>query len=119
MAIVLVVATILLAIVLYKLLGKNEKTYAYTHTMTITYRIDGTEQIQKMNENGIVFITGKKVLIDGNPYVYQSSDRRKIQARLNREGKRVKTIVLFLTNGGEKYYYVDQINNIKDVVRRP
>ncbi|HRO42745.1 MAG TPA: hypothetical protein PL009_07905 [Flavipsychrobacter sp.] len=117
MTVVFIIATVILCVLLYKMLGQGEKTYAYTRTMTISYRADGSEQISRMDESGIVFVAPKTITIDGSAYVYKSSDRKKIQARLNYEGGHLKSINLALPNGGEKFYYVDKINSVKDVMR--
>jgi hypothetical protein len=117
MSIVFIIAIIILGVLLYKMLGQSEKTYAYTRTMTITYRPDGTEQLTNVDESGIIFISGRKVTIDGEAFVYKSADRKKIQARLNYEGGSLKSINLLMPNGGEKFYYVDKINSVKDVMR--
>jgi hypothetical protein len=117
MTIVFIVATLVLAVLLYKMLGQSEKTYAYTRTMTVSYRPDGTEQITRIEESGIVFVSPKTITIDGEPYIHKSSDRKKIQARLNYEGGHLKSIQLAQPNGGEKFYYVDRINSVKDVMR--
>ena len=117
MSIVFIIAILILGVLLYKMLGSTEKTYAYTRTVTITYRADGTEQLNKQEESGIVFISGKKVTIDGETFFHKSSDRKKIQARLNYEGSILKSIHLALPNGGEKFYYVDKISSVKDVMR--
>ncbi len=116
MTIVFIIAIIVLGILLYKMLGQGEKTYAYIRTMTITFKPDGTEQITRLEESGIVFVTGKTVTIDGEPYIHKSSDRKKIQARLNYDGSQLKSINLLLPNGGEKFFYVDKIASVKDVM---
>ena len=118
MTIVFIIAVVILGVVLYKMLSQPEKTYAYTRTMTITYKPDGTEQISRMDESGIIFIARKTVTIDGEPYIYKSSDRKRIQVRLNHDGGTLKSINLSLPNEGEKFYYVDRINSVKDIVRR-
>ncbi len=117
MNIVFIIAIVVLGVLLYKMLSQSEKTYAYTRTMTITYKPDGTEQLSSLEESGIIFISGKTATIDGEPFVYKSSDRKKIQARLNYDGGTLKSINLSLPNGGEKFYYVDKINSVKDIVR--
>lgn len=117
MTIVFIIAIIILGVLLYKMLGQSEKTYAYTRTMTISYKLDGTEQLTRLDESGIIFISGKTVTIDGEPHTYKSHDRKKIQARLNYDGNTLKSINLSLPNGGEKFYYVDKINSVKDIVR--
>jgi len=117
MPVIFIVAIIILGVLLYKMLGQSEKTYAYTRTMTISYRPDGTEQINRLEESGIVFVSGKTITIDGEPYIYKSSDRKKIQARLSYESGTLKSINLILPNGGEKFFYVDKINSVKDVMR--
>lgn len=117
MTVVFIIAIVVLAVLLYKMLGQGEKTYAYTRTMTITYKPDGTEQISRIDESGIVFVSPKTITIDGQPYVHKSTDRRKIQARLNYEGGNLKSIQLALPNGGEKFFYVDKISSVKDVMR--
>jgi hypothetical protein len=118
MSFVFIIAIIILGVVLYKLLSQSEKTYAYTRTMTITYKPDGTEQLNRIEESGIIFIARRTVTIDGEPYLYKSADRKKIQARLNYDGGTLKSISLSLANEGEKFYYVDKINSVKDIVRR-
>lgn len=118
MGIVFVIAIAVLGVILYKMLSQSEKTYAYTRTMTITYRPDGTEQLSRNDESGIVFIAKTTVTIDGEPYIFKASDRKKIQARLNYDGGTLKSINLTLPGGGEKFYYVDKINNVKDIARR-
>ena len=118
MSFVFIIAIVILGVVLYKLLSPSEKTYAYTRTMIITYKPDGTEQLNRIEESGIIFIAGKTVTIDGEPYIYKSADRKKIQARLNYDGGTLKSINLSLPNEGEKFYYVDKINSVKDIVRR-
>lgn len=118
MSYVFIVAIIVLGILLYKMLGQSEKTYAYTRTMTVTYRPDGSEQITRIDESGIVFIAEKEITIDGNQYIYKSHDKKKIKARLNYEGKVLKSITLSLSSGGQKFYYVDKIKSVNDIVRR-
>jgi hypothetical protein len=117
MSIVFVLGIIILAVVLFKMLSQSERTYAYTSTMTITYKPDGTEQLSRLQESGIVFISNKIITIDGQPFVYKSSDKRKIQARLNYDGGTLKSINLSLGDGGEKFYYVDRISSVKEVMR--
>lgn len=113
-----VIVIAILGIVLYKMLGNSEKTYAYARTMIIRYRPDGTEQIESFEESGIVFIGKNTVTIDGQPFVYKSSDRKKIQARLRYEGGVLKSIHIKQPNGGEKLYYVDKITDLKSLPRR-
>ena len=117
MTIVFIIAIGVLAAVLYKMLSTSEKTYAYTRSMTITYKPDGTEQLLRQEESGIIFITRKTVTIDGESYIYKSSERRKIQARLNYDGGTLKSINLSLPGKGEKFYYVDKINSVNDLVQ--
>jgi hypothetical protein len=117
MTFIFIIAIVILGVVLYKLLSQSEKTYAYTSTMTITYKPDGTEQLSKLEESGIIFIARKTVTIDGEPYFYKSSDRKKVQARLNYDGGTLKSISLSLPDEGEKFYYVDKISSVKDIVR--
>lgn len=117
MIIIFIVAIVVLGVLLYKMLGQSEKTYAYTRTMTISYKPDGSEQINRLEESGIVFVSSKTIVIDGEHFIYKSSDRKKIQARLNYEGGHLKSINLSLPNGGEKFFYVDRINSVKDVMR--
>ena len=69
MTIVFIIAIIILGVLLYKMLSPGEKTYAYTRTMTITYRPDGTEQLSRQEESGIIFISGK-TWTPNNLYVY-------------------------------------------------
>lgn len=118
MGIVFVIAIAILGVILYKMLGSSEKTYAYSRTMVITYRADGSEQLTRSEENGIIFLTKKNVTIDGTVYLYKSPDRKKIQARLNYDGGHLKSITLAMRGGGEKFYYVDRINSVKDIQRR-
>jgi hypothetical protein len=118
MSIIFIIAIIVLGILLYKMLSQSEKTYAYTKTMTITYKPDGTEQLLPVDESGIIFVAKRTVTIDGEPYIYKSSDKRKVQARLNYDGATLKSINLSLPDTGEKFYYVDKITNVKDLIRR-
>lgn len=116
MTYVFIAAIIVLCILLYKMLSQGEKTYAYTRTMTITYRADGSEQTSQIDESGIIFVSSNAITIDGEQYLYKSSDKKKIQARLNYEGPHLKSINLALPRGGEKLYYVEKINSMKDVM---
>jgi len=118
MGIVFIIAIAVLGVVLYKMLGASEKTYAYSRTMVIKYGADGTEQLTRSEENGIIFLTKKNVTIDGTAYLYKSNDRKKVQARLNYDGGHLKSITLAIRGGGEKFYYVDRINSVKDLPRR-
>jgi hypothetical protein len=117
MSIVFILGIIILAAVLFKMLSQSERTYAYTSTMTITYKADGTEQLSRVDESGIIFIARNTITIDGQPYIFKSSDKRKIQARLNYDGGNLKSINLSLPDGGEKFFYVDRINSVKEVMR--
>ena len=118
MVVVVIIAIVILSVVLYKMLGQSEKTYTYTRTVTITYKPDGTEQLQRLEESGIIFLSGKKLTIDGEDYVFKSSDRKKIQAKLNYEGSALKSVTLNLPDGGEKFFYVDKTNRVKEIQQR-
>lgn len=117
MGIFFAIAVFVLAILLFKMLNQTEKTYGYTQTATITYRPDGTEQVSKMEETGILFVNKKYVVLEGEQFLYKSSDRKRVQARLNYDGNTLKTVSLFLPNNGEKLYYVGKINSVKEMRR--
>jgi hypothetical protein len=117
MGIVFIIAILILGILLFKMLNQPERTYGYTQTVTISYKPDGTEQLDKVEENGILFVNKKHVMIEGEQYIHKSSDKKKIQARLNYDGNTLKTVSLFLPNIGEKLYYVGKLHSVKDVRR--
>ncbi len=104
-----IIAIIVLAVVLFRMLGQSEKTYTYNHTVTISFRPDGSEQVEKGNETGVVFLTRKAVTIDGESFLYKSPDRKKIEARLNQEGGTLKSISVKQTGGGQKFFYLDKM----------
>ncbi len=117
MGIVFVIAIVILGILLFKMLNNPEKTYGYTQTATVSYREDGSEQVDTMDETGILFINKKYVIIDGEQYLYKSGDRKKNQARLNYDGNTLKTVSLFLPENGQKLYYVGKINSVREMRR--
>lgn len=117
MSIVVLLAIILLGVLLYKLLSSPEQTYAYTRTMIISFKPDGTEEISSQEESGIIFIGRKTVTIDGEAYRYKSSGRKKIQAKLNFDGGSLKSVRLSLNDDGEKLFYVDKIHNVKEAAK--
>lgn len=117
MGIVFVIAIFILGILLFKMLNNPEKTYGYTQTAIITYAPDGTEQVDRAEETGILFINKKYVMIDGEPYLYKAADKKKNQARLNYDGNTLKTVSLFLPDNGQKLYYVGKINSVAEMRR--
>lgn len=116
--IVFVILIAVFGIILYRMLGPSEKTYAYSRTMTVSYRPDGTEQVEHYEESGIIFIGKTTVTIDGEPFVYKSSDRSRIQARLHYESNVLKSIHLKNASGTEKLFYVDKITDLKALSAR-
>ncbi|HTN45432.1 MAG TPA: hypothetical protein VL098_03735 [Flavipsychrobacter sp.] len=117
MGIVFTIAVFLLGFLLFRMLNQPEKTYGYTQTATITYNSDGSEQVQNADENGILFVDKKYVKVEGEQYIHKSSDRKKMQARLNYDGNTLKTVSIFLPNNGEKFYFVGKITSVKDLRR--
>lgn len=109
--ILFIIAVAVLGIILYKMLSPSEKTYTYSRTMTVSYRPDGTEQVNRYEESGIIFVEKNVVMIEGEKYIFKSPDRKKIQARLNYDGGVLKSISLQQKQGGEKLYYVDKIRH--------
>lgn len=114
---VFIALILILAIMLYRMLGPSERTYAYTRTVTIRFLADGNEEIMQADEAGIVFINKNIVTIDGEDYALKGAGKMDdTNARLNFEGAHVKSICIAFP-GGEKHFYVDRLPSVAGLPR--
>lgn len=105
-AILLVIAGVL-SIILYRMLSRGGKTYAYDRTQMLTFLSDGSENVVHESTNGSIIITNKTVLIDGLEYIYKPGDDEPLQALLDYDDNGLRSIRVLLQEG-EKQYFINR-----------
>ena len=104
--ILLVIAGVL-AVILYRMLSRGGKTYAYNRTQYISFLSDGSEHVIQEQENGSIIITGKTVMIDGLEYIYKPGDDEIVQATLDYDDNGLRSVRVLLIEG-EKQYFINR-----------
>lgn len=97
----------ILAIILYRMLSKGGKTYAYDRTQYISFLSDGSEHVISEQSSGSIIITGKTVLIDGLEYIYKPADNEPVQALLDYDDSGLRSVRVLLIEG-EKQYFINR-----------
>jgi len=97
----------ILAIILYRMLSRGGKTYAYNRMQYISFLSDGSEHVIAEESQGSIIITGKTVLIDGLEYIYKPSDNEPVQALLDYDDNGLRSVRVLLIEG-EKQYFINR-----------
>lgn len=97
----------ILAVILYRMLSKGGKTYAYNRMQYISFLSDGSEHVIHENATGSIIITGKTVMIDGLEYIYKPADDEPVQALLDYDDNGLRSVRVLLVEG-EKQYFVNR-----------
>lgn len=117
MALLLIIATVVLGIILYMMLGKGEKAYAYSSTVMLYIDKEGFEQADRKSETGMVFITRRGAIIDGEVYPYKKNRRNKHRAKLQYDGNILRSVSIRVAKG-EKIFYVQRLNALSKKVAK-
>lgn len=96
-----------LAIILYRMLSRGGKTYAYDRMQYISFLSDGSEHVIQETLSGSIIITGKTVLIDGLEYIYKPADNEPVQALLDYDDTGLRSVRVLLVEG-EKQYFINR-----------
>lgn len=97
----------ILAVILYRMLSKGGKTYAYDKMQYISFLSDGSEHVINEQSSGSIIITGKTVLIDGLEYIYKPADNEPVQALLDYDDNGLRSVRVLLVEG-EKQYFINR-----------
>ena len=116
MQFLLIILSVVILFVLYKLLRQN-KTYTYTRTTVISYQPDGTEYITTTDETGMVIVTHNMVKIDGTGYFYNTMDSHKAEAILHYAKGKLRSVNIILPIG-EKSYFIPDVKPQRKAKRR-
>ncbi len=104
--ILLIIAGVL-AVILYRMLSRGGKTYAYDRTQTISFLSDGSEHVIQHAGNGSIIITNKTVLIDGLEYIIKPTNNEPVQALLDFDESGLRSVRVLLPEG-EKQYFINR-----------
>lgn len=96
-----------LAIILYRMLSRGGKTYAYNRMQYISFLSDGSEHVIHEEASGSIIITGKTVMIDGLEFIYKPSDNEPVQALLDYDDSGLRSVRVLLVEG-EKQYFINR-----------
>lgn len=97
----------ILAIILYRMLSRGGKTYAYDRLQYISFLSDGSEHVIQEQASGSIIITGKTVMIDGLEYIYKPADNEPVQALLDYDENGLRSVRVLLVEG-EKQYFINR-----------
>lgn len=97
----------ILAIILYRMLSRGGKTYAYNRMQYISFLSDGSEHVIHEESSGSIIITGKTVLIDGQEFIYKPADNEPVQALLDYDDNGLRSVKVLLVEG-EKLYFINR-----------
>lgn len=114
MVLVFVALIIVLAVMLYRMLGPSEKTYAYTRTVTVRNLPDGKQELLEQSEAGIVFINKNIVTIDGEDFLLKATGDDERNAHLIYEGAQIKGISIMMVEG-EKRFFIDRLAGVPNL----
>jgi len=104
---VLLLIALVLAVILFRMLSRGGKTYAYRRTQTISFQSDGSEQVLQGADNGSIIITNKTVLIDGLEYCYKPMEGEQLQAILEYDDNGLRSVRVLMSEG-EKQYFIEK-----------
>ena len=104
---ILLIIAAVLAVLLYRMLSRGGKTYAYDRTQTISFLSDGTEHVLQDVANGSIIITSKTVLIDGLEYIFKPAEGQPVQALLDFDENGLRSVRVLLQEG-EKQYFISR-----------
>lgn len=101
---ILLAIAAVLAIILYRMLSRGGKTYAYDRTQYISFLSDGSEHVISEQASGSIIITGKTVMIDGLEYIYKPADNEPVQALLDYDESGLRSVKVLLIDGERQYF---------------
>lgn len=104
---ILLIIAAVLAVILYRMLSRGGKTYAYNRTQMISFLSDGSEHVVQEQTNGSIIITSRTVLIDGLEYIYKPSEGEPVQALLEYDESGLRDVRVLLPEG-EKQYFINR-----------
>lgn len=110
--VILLVIAGVLSIILYRMLSRGGKTYAYDRTQMLTFLNDGSENVIHEATNGSIIITNKTVLIDGLEYIYKPVEDEPLQALLDYDDNGLRSIRVLLQEG-EKQYFISRSTSMR------
>ena len=106
MQLILLLITLLLSVVLYRLLSHSRTTYPFVRTTRVFRREGHSEYSTTEAEEGLITIDSDKVIIDGHTYVTRPDRGRPAEASFTIEDGKLICITIALPNG-EKQYHID------------
>ena len=117
MAILFIIAIIVLGVTLYLMLGSGEKAYSYDRTVTLSIDGEGFEQSDRKSETGMVFITRRGAVIDGETFPYKPTRKNRKRAKLQYDGDHLRSVSIRVPNG-EKFFYVHRVPSVSRMSKR-
>ncbi len=111
MQILLLIITILLAVILYRMLSSQRVSYPFIRTTRIFRAEDNTEYTATEAEEGMITIDHDMVIVEGQEYSLKNTRGNKAQAFLNIEDDKLISISIRLEDG-EKSYFIDPTHNL-------
>jgi hypothetical protein len=106
MQIVLLLITVFLSIILYKLLSSNRATYPFIRTTRLERTEDNSEYLTTEAEEGLITIDKDVVIVEGNEYSLKAQKGSEAQAYLTIDNGKLVSISIRSANG-EKLYFID------------
>ena len=106
MQIVLLLITVLLSIILYRLLSSYRATYPFIRTTRLERTEDRSEYLTTEAEEGIITIDKYVIIVEGNEYSLKTHQGVEAQAYLTIDNGKLVSVSI-RTQGGEKLYYID------------
>ena len=106
MQIVLLLITVLLSIILYRLLSSYRATYPFVKTTRLERTEDHSEYLTTEAEEGLITIDKDVVIVEGNEYSLKAHQGMEAQAYLKIDNGKLVSVSI-RTQGGEKLYFID------------
>lgn len=106
MQIILLVITVVLTIVLYKMLSSRVASYPFIRITRVVITDEQQSYQTTESEHGLLTIDNNVVIVDGNEYSLKSTNGAKPEAYLSLKDNNLISVGITYPNG-EKIFFID------------
>jgi hypothetical protein len=106
MQVILLIITVILSVILYRMLSSQRATFPYIRTTRLSRAEDDSEYSTTEAEQGLITIDHETVIVEGQEFSLKSRKGMPPEAYLNVDsGKLISICIRY--DGEEKFYYID------------
>lgn len=111
MQLFLLVVTIILCIVLYRMLSSQRATYPFVRTTQYVRTEDNTEYATTEAEQGLITIDKDTVIVNGQEYSLKKKKAERPEAYLHISEGKLLNVCIHMEDG-DKFFYIDPEHNL-------